>query len=75
LKQVLNLVDQEDEDVPWESLFFLTAQINYGGRVTDDIDRRLLVTTLEKFMGAHTIDDSYKYSPSGIYYPPKDGKI
>lgn len=49
----------------------MTGQINYGGRVTDDIDRILLMNTLGIFYNDHVTDTTnYKYSPSGVYYVP-----
>jgi dynein heavy chain len=35
--------------VPWDSILFLSGTITYGGRVTDNLDQRLLITTLKKF--------------------------
>ena len=37
---------KENEEIPWDSIKFMNGQINYGGRVTDDNDRVLLMTTL-----------------------------
>jgi len=51
----------------------MVAEANYGGRVTDDKDRRLIKIILNDFYCSQALDDSYKYSESGIYYCPQDG--
>ena len=62
------------EELPLESLSYLTGECNYGGRVTDDKDRRLLLSLLSIFYKADIVySDDYTFSPSGIYYAPKDG--
>lgn len=40
-----------EETVPWESLKYLIGEAMYGGRVTDDYDRRVLTTYLDEYMG------------------------
>ena len=39
--------DNEEESIPWNSLKYLIGEAMYGGRVTDDWDRRILMTYLE----------------------------
>jgi len=62
-------------ELPWEALLYVTGHINYGGRVTDDNDRRCLLTTLEKYYCIENLEDNYLYSPSGLYYAPTNGSI
>jgi dynein heavy chain len=59
-----------DGDVPWDTLKFVIGQINYGGRVTDDWDRRLIMSILDKYVNSRILDDDYTFSPSGIYRCP-----
>ena len=62
------------EELPLDALTYLTGECNYGGRVTDDKDRRLLMDLLTIFYNKHIIDnDKYAFSPSGIYLAPKEG--
>lgn len=64
------------EKTPLEALIYLTGECNYGGRVTDDLDRRLILSLLQIFYTDHTIkDDSYRFSASGVYFAPPSGKF
>ncbi len=47
----------ENDDVPFEALCYLTAECNYGGRVTDDKDRLLIKILLEDYYCSETIND------------------
>ncbi|KAG7518207.1 dynein heavy chain 12, axonemal [Solea senegalensis] len=69
----LQLFVNEYDEVPFEAITYLTGECNYGGRVTDDWDRRLLMTMLADFYTKDLIEKHcYLFSPSGEYYaPPK----
>lgn len=60
----------EKEQIPWDAIEFVVGQINYGGRVTDDNDRRCLMAILRKYVQPDVLKDSYLFTPSGLYYSP-----
>lgn len=49
-RTMLNDFLQTQETFSWEALEFITGHINYGGRVTDDWDRKLLICLFGKFL-------------------------
>lgn len=53
----------------------MVAEANYGGRVTDAKDRRLINVILSDFYTEKVLDENYKYSKSGIYYSPNEGNL
>jgi dynein heavy chain, axonemal len=55
-------------------LNYIGAEINYGGRVTDDKDSRLIITILRTYINAGILEDGFKFSTSGIYYSPPAGE-
>merc|ERR1719502_930823 len=70
--------EDQDEFLPWGSLKYLIGDAMYGGRVSDNMDRRVLVTYLEEYMGDFLFDDCQKFyfSRSGFDYDlPTHGDI
>lgn len=63
------------EQTPWAALKYMAAEANYGGRVTDPKDRRLISTILEDYYNAKVFKDSHKLSESGVYYIPPEGEL
>lgn len=66
----LKMYLDEQPDVPYTTLNYLIAEINYGGRVTDDKDVRLITALLEKYLNSQIMESKYNFSSSGIYYSP-----
>ncbi|XP_045784195.1 dynein axonemal heavy chain 6 [Maniola jurtina] len=65
----------ESGHIPWDALEYITSQITYGGRVTDMWDQRCLTTILKQFFSPPTLEETYTYSASGIYYCPRLDKL
>jgi len=66
-KRQLKLFLDEYDQVPYKVLNYLGAEINYGGRVTDDKDVRLIKTILQTYIRPEALQDGYKFSKSGLY--------
>ncbi|CAL1288613.1 unnamed protein product, partial [Larinioides sclopetarius] len=61
----------EYREVPFEAITYMAGECNYGGRVTDDWDRRCLLTLLADFCNDDVIrEDLYRLSPDGKYTVP-----
>ncbi|XP_022919976.1 dynein axonemal heavy chain 6 [Onthophagus taurus] len=56
--------------IPWDALIYITGEITYGGRVTDNWDLRCLKTILSGFFAPAAVKKKYVYSKSGTYYCP-----
>ncbi|XP_018345947.1 PREDICTED: dynein heavy chain 7, axonemal-like [Trachymyrmex septentrionalis] len=68
----LKMFLDEYEDVQFDALLYLTGECNYGGRVTDEWDRRTLNTILSKFYCPKLLTDEIYYfdASSTSYYCP-----
>ena len=63
-------INSKNEDIPWEAMLYMTGHINYGGRVTDDWDRHCLLSILKRYYCTETLQEKYRFSPSGTYHVP-----
>lgn len=66
---------QEQPDTPYIALNYLVAEVNYGGRVTDDKDLRLIKALLKKYFHPDILNDNYRLSKLDSYYAPKEGPL
>ena len=71
MKQVVMFLDLYTD--PYKAMNYCAGQCNYGGRVTDDKDRRCLLTILEAYFTPDILEDGFKLTPSGVYKMPNDG--
>ncbi|XP_037391966.1 dynein heavy chain 3, axonemal [Pygocentrus nattereri] len=73
MRQIQMFLD-EYEEIPLDALTYLTGECNYGGRVTDDKDRRLLLSLLSTFYSWELIQqDKYRICEGDVYYVPPHG--
>jgi dynein heavy chain len=63
------------QQIPYEALGYMVAEANYGGRVTDPMDRRAINLILSDFYTPDVLKDGYKFSESGKYIVPPDGSL
>ena len=73
VKQLTMFLDLYDD--PYKALNYCAGQCNYGGRVTDDKDRRCLVTILKEYFLPEILQDGYTLNKSGTYTMPPDGTL
>jgi len=75
--ETLRMFLDEQPEIPWEALLYVTGQIAYGGRVTDDWDRRNLMVMLRRFYCTDILSDGYMLAnASEVYYaPPADVSV
>lgn len=61
---------EKNDNIPWNSLKYLIGEAMYGGRVTDNYDRRVLSTYLNEYMGDFIFDTNqpFFFSRSEVDY-------
>ncbi|KAG6975592.1 hypothetical protein JG688_00002237 [Phytophthora aleatoria] len=72
IRQLAMFVD-ENAQLPLRALNYCTGECNYGGRVTDDKDRRTLMSVLGKFYCVDVFKEGYAFDEQGVYTMPPDG--
>lgn len=47
------------EEIPWDAIVYTIGDINYGGRVTDEMDRKLLMEVVKLLMNRNCLNPGY----------------
>jgi dynein heavy chain len=68
----LRMYLDEQAEIPYTTLKYLIAEINYGGRVTDDKDSRLINALLNKYFDPKLMEGRFNFEPQGVYHSPED---
>ena len=72
----LSLYLDEYDETPWDALKYLVSEINYGGRVTDALDRRLMNCYMDQFFCEDALGvPHFKLSMLSSYVIPEDGPL
>lgn len=75
-ENILSVYLNEYNVTPWDALKYMIAEINYGGHITDALDKKLLVTYSEDMFNDDVINVSdYQFSGSPLYYMPREGNL
>jgi len=81
LEQALDKNPDGSKVVQWDAIKYLISEVTYGGRVTDDWDRRLLNVYANSFFNdACLTEEKFKLADASLPYMipdeiiPKDGK-
>jgi len=63
----LRMFLDEYNNVPYKVLTYTAGHINYGGRVTDDWDRRCMMSMLSEYYKSEVIAQGHIFDPSDTY--------
>lgn len=60
---IQNHLDEMDpkKGVSWQTLCFMLGEVMYGGRVTDDFDKRLLITYCQVWFSEHLLQPGFEF--------------
>eukprot|EP00933_Yihiella_yeosuensis_P070887 TRINITY_DN79051_c0_g1_i1.p1 TRINITY_DN79051_c0_g1~~TRINITY_DN79051_c0_g1_i1.p1 ORF type:complete len:1434 (-),score=383.71 TRINITY_DN79051_c0_g1_i1:142-4125(-) len=68
-------LDENPGDIPWDAIRYLIAEANYGGRVTEHPDNRVLRSYVNEFFGPPALQPKFMLSTLPTYYIPEDGSL
>ncbi|KRX05483.1 hypothetical protein PPERSA_04520 [Pseudocohnilembus persalinus] len=75
MKQLRSMLNNYSQ-IPFKALTYLTGQCYYGGKVTDDWDRRVLADILNDFYNSEVvIDQNYDFSGKEEFLIPQNEQI
>ena len=73
--KLLKMYLEEQEEVPFDTLRYITGEVNYGGRVTDHWDQRTMNSIISRLICSEMLDDTYRFDNQGKYYAPPQGEL
>ncbi|OQR97844.1 dynein heavy chain, outer arm [Achlya hypogyna] len=52
--------------VSWPTIQYMIAEVHYGGRITDDMDRRLFKGYCDEWLNSSTLAPSFSFNPESL---------
>ncbi|EGR32330.1 hypothetical protein IMG5_087930 [Ichthyophthirius multifiliis] len=71
-KQLYILIEEYDQ-VPYKALHYMVGECNYGGRVTDDRDRRILHALMKDYFSSNLFENNFDFANDKNYQLPQVG--
>ncbi|CAK0888334.1 unnamed protein product [Prorocentrum cordatum] len=68
-------LDENPSEIPWDAIRYLIAEANYGGRVTEAPDNRVLRSYVNDFFCPRALEPKFFLSALTTYYIPEDGSL
>ncbi|CAE8702622.1 unnamed protein product, partial [Polarella glacialis] len=68
-------LDENPTDIPWDAIRYLIAEANYGGRVTEAPDNRVLRSYVAEFFCPAALQPKFMLSSLPTYFIPEDGSL
>lgn len=73
---VIVFLDEYPDKVPYDAMRYLIAEANYGGRITDDWDRRLVNVYISEFISDECVSsEKFMLSDLPDYFVGKEGDL
>jgi dynein heavy chain len=73
VQQLRDYLDLSPKKIPFDALKYLAGECNFGGRVTDDKDRRLILTLLEDYYTEDLFKETYRFANLEDFISPPTG--
>jgi dynein heavy chain len=51
-------------EISWDTFQYMVADVQYGGKITDDLDRRLFQTYAKSWLNLSTCEEGHSFSPA-----------
>jgi len=68
-------LDENPNEIPWEAIRYLISEANYGGRITEHPDNRVMRAYVADFFCPAALQPKFMLSTLPTYMIPEDGSL